>query len=58
MDYLDLEGRNIFGLDGYGGQTIMIDFDESRIIVINTVHTDYNFKRLVLNVLQNGRIKK
>jgi hypothetical protein len=55
---LDLEGRNIFGLDGYGGQTIMIDFDESRIIVINTVHTDYNFKRLVLNVLQNGRIKK
>ena len=36
----------------------MIDFDESKIIVINTVHTDYNFKRLVLNVLQNGRIKK
>ena len=57
LDYLDLEGRNIFGLDGYGGQTILIDFDESRIIVINTVHTDYNFKRLVLDVLKNGRIK-
>ena len=57
LDYLDLEGRNIFGLSGYGGQTIMLDFDESRIIVINTVHTDYNFKRLVLDVLKNGRIK-
>ena len=57
LDYLGLEGRNIFGLNGNSGQHIMIDFDESRIIVINTVHTDYNFKRLVLDVLKNGRIK-
>ena len=57
LDYLDLEERNIFGLDGYGGQNIMIDFDESRIIVINTVHTNYDFKRLVLDVLKYGRIK-
>ncbi len=57
LDYLGLEERNIFGLNGNGGQHIMIDFDESRIIVINTVHTDYNFKRLVLDVLKNGRIK-
>ena len=57
MDYLHLEGRNIFGMNGYGGQTIMIDFDENRIIAISTVHTDYDFEGLVLKPLRNGRIQ-
>ena len=56
LDYLGLEGRNIFGMDGYGGQTIMIDFDENRIIAISTVHTDYDFERIVLKPLKNGAI--
>lgn len=57
LDYLGLEGRNIFGMIGYGGQTIMIDFDKSRIIAISTVHTDFDFERLVLKPLKNGAIK-
>lgn len=56
LDYLGLEGRNIFGMNGYGGQTIMIDFDEGRIIAISTVHTDYDFERLVLKPLKNGKL--
>ena len=57
LDYRGLENRNIFGMDGYGGQTLMIDFDKSRIIGISTVHTDYDFEGLVLNVMRNGKIK-
>lgn len=56
LDYLGLEGRNIFGMNGYGGQTIMIDFDEGRIIAISTVHTDYDFEGLVLKPLRNGKL--
>ena len=44
-------------MDGYGGQILMIDFDKSRIIGISTVHTDYDFEGLVLNVMRNGKIK-
>ena len=43
-------------MDGYGGQTIIIDFDENRIIAISTVHTDYDFERIVLKPLKNGAI--
>ena len=56
LDYLGLEGKNIFGMTGYGGQTIMIDFDANRIITISTVHTDYDFEGLVLKPLKNGAI--
>ena len=43
-------------MDGYGGQSILIDFDNSRIVVVNTVHNDYDWKALVYDVIKNGDI--
>ena len=36
-----------------GGQIILIDFDESRIIVINSIHTNYNWKKIAHVVIKN-----
>ena len=57
MDYMGLEQRNIFGMEGYGGQTLMIDFDEERIVSVITVHTDFDYKRLVLDLLVKGHLE-
>ena len=41
------KNRNILGMDGYGGQQIVIDLDNSKIIVINSVHYGYNWNKIV-----------
>ena len=38
-DYVGMKDRAIMGMDGNGGQSIMIDFDRGRIIVINSIIT-------------------
>lgn len=48
--HLNLVGgkdRNILGMDGYGGQQIIIDLDNSKIIVINSVHYGYDWNKIV-----------
>jgi hypothetical protein len=57
MDYISMENRRIFGMDGYGGQAILIDFDNSRIVVVNTIHTNYDWYELVHQVIKNGYIR-
>ena len=44
-------------MEGYGGQAIMIDFDNSRIVVVNTIHTDFDWYELVHQVIENGHLK-
>ena len=56
FDYFKMKNRKILGMDGYGGQSILIDFDNSRIVVVNTVHNDYDWKALVYDVIKNGDI--
>ena len=41
------KNKNILGMDGFGGQTIVIDIDNPKIIVINSVHYKYNLKKIV-----------
>ena len=53
-DYSGMRGRNIMGMVGKGNQSIMIDFDQGRIVVINTMHSDYNWKRISHSVIKNG----
>jgi len=55
-DYPGMVGRNVFGLDGYGGQYVMIDFDNARIVVVNSVTIDYNWYQLVHQAIANGRL--
>ena len=48
--HFDLDGlkkRKILGMDGMGGQQIIIDFEKKRIIVVNTLDQHYNWKKIV-----------
>ena len=43
MDYPGLKDRVVFGFGGYGGNAILIDVENSRIVVLNSLH--YNNER-------------
>ena len=58
LKYRGLAGRSVLGLEGYGGQYILIDATTSRIVVVNTIHTDYGWNSLVLKAIKNGDIPK
>ena len=59
MDYPGLKNQVVFGMNGYGGQAIMIDMNNSRIVVLNAIHYNnakykYNHKRLLLEPIKKG----
>ena len=59
FDYHGLKNRIIFGLAGYGGQAILIDMENSRIVVLNSAHYNnskyrYNEKKLLINPIKDG----
>jgi len=47
FDFGGLKKRKILGMDGMGGQQIIIDFEKKRIIVVNTLDQHYNWKKIV-----------
>ena len=47
FDFDGLKKRKILGMDGMGGQQIIIDFEKKRIIVVNTLDQHYNWKKIV-----------
>ena len=60
FDYPGLEDKVIFGLGGRGGQAILIDVENSRIVAINSMHYNngrnkYNVKKLLIDPIKNGR---
>ena len=57
MDYRRLRGRTVFGMDGYGGQSILIDMDNNRIVLSHSIHTDYDWERTVLAAIRNGGLR-
>ena len=47
-------------MGGYGGQAILIDVENSRIVVLNSLHYNngkykYNVKKLLIDPIKNGR---
>ena len=52
LNFPGFKDRNIFGLDGAYGQSILIDMDRSKIIVINAVHGNYNWRKIGLGALK------
>ena len=52
FDAVGLSRRKILGMDGFGGQQIIIDFDKQRIIVVHATDRHYNWKKLVYNKLK------
>ena len=60
MDYPRLKNRIVFGLGGYGGQAILIDMENSRIVVLNSLHYNngkykYNVKKLLIDPIKKGK---
>ena len=56
LKYKGMADRNVFGLSGYGGQYILIDATNSRIAIVNTIHTDYDWDTLIYKAIKNGDI--
>ena len=42
-------------MSGYGGQEIIIGVERSRIIVVNAMRTNYDWKRIVYQRIKNGK---
>ena len=60
MDYPGLKDRVVFGMSGYGGNVILIDVENSRIVVVNSVHYNnkkfkYNVKKLLIDPIKKGK---
>ncbi len=60
MDYPGLKGKIIFGMNGYGGNAILIDMENSRILVVNSLHYNntkykYNHKKLLFDPIKKGK---
>ena len=60
MDYPGLKDKIIFGMGGYGGNAILIDMENSKILVVNSLHYNnkqykYNHKKLLLDPFKKGK---
>tara|TARA_Y100000385_G_scaffold132684_1_gene137894 strand:+ start:49 stop:1221 length:1173 start_codon:yes stop_codon:yes gene_type:complete len=52
MSFVGLEDRVIFAMDGRGGQQFVMDMENGRIVLVNSVDQHYDWKKLVLNVIK------
>jgi hypothetical protein len=58
FDFLGMSNRNIFATEGFNGQNMMIDMDNSRIVVTNSAATAWDTRVFILNVIKNGELPK
>jgi hypothetical protein len=55
FDMVGMENRKILSMSGYAGQEIIIDVERSRIIVVNAIHANYDWKKIVYEPIKNGK---
>lgn len=58
FDFYGMSGRNIFATEGWNGQNMMIDMDNSRIVVTNSAATAWDQRVFMLNVIKDGELPK
>ena len=58
FDFYKMENRNIMGTEGYNGQNMLIDLDNSRIVVTNSSATGWDVRKFILNVIRDGELPK
>ena len=46
--------RPVMAMHGRGGQQIVIDFERSRIVAVNAVFLNYNYEKIVYQVIKKG----
>ena len=52
FDIIGIKNKKILGMGGKGGQQIIIDVEGKKIIVINSLYTHYNWKKIVYKKLK------
>ena len=61
--YKGMGNRPVIGMDGGGGQTILIDFERGRIVATQSIHDNmkfpkpgsFNWKKIVYQTIKNGK---
>jgi len=46
--------RPVMGMHGYGGQQVVIDFENSRIIIAHSVHGNWDDKKIIYSLIKKG----
>ena len=58
FDFYGMGDRNIFATEGKNGQNMIIDMDNSRIVVTNSAATGWNQRTFIINVIESGKLPK
>ena len=53
FSYKGMKKRVIFAMDGYAGQQVIIDMDNKRILIVNSIDQHYNWNKIVYKVIKN-----
>ena len=58
FDIFGIQKRKIIGMSGFAGQQILIDIDTKRIVVVNSLYRNYDWKKIVYNKIKLQYEKK
>ena len=58
FDFYKMKKRNIIATEGYNGQNMLIDLDNSRIVITNSAATGWDVRTFMLNVIRKGELPK
>ena len=58
FNFYKMKKRNIMATEGYNGQNMLIDLDNSRIVVTNSAATGWDVRTYMLNVIRKGKLPK
>lgn len=58
FDFYGMSGRNIIATEGRNSQNILIDLDNSRIVVTNSAATAWDVRVFMLDVIKTGKLPK
>ena len=53
-DYPNMKST-VIGMHGTGGIALLINFEDNRIVYAHSVYRDYNYTKIVLNPIRNGK---
>lgn len=59
LNYPGLKNKIVFGMGGYGGKAILIDVEDSRIVILHSQHFNnkefkYSVRKLLINPIKKG----
>jgi hypothetical protein len=55
MGYQGMKNRPVIGMNGFGGQGMLIDFERGRIIATQAIHENFNWINLVHTPMRYGK---